>query len=89
MKHKENGDYLGMCVCVKVTQSRPTLCNPMDCSPPGSSLHLDSSGKNTGVGFHTTPGDLLNPGIEARPQALQVDSLPFEPPGKPQQKWTI
>ena len=23
----------------KVTQSCPTLCNPMDCSPPGSSVH--------------------------------------------------
>ena len=24
---------------VLVTQSCPTLCNPMDCSPPGSSVH--------------------------------------------------
>ena len=23
----------------KVAQSCPTLCNPMDCSPPGSSIH--------------------------------------------------
>ena len=23
----------------EVTQSCPTLCNPMDCSPPGSSIH--------------------------------------------------
>ena len=28
-----------MCVCVLVTQSCPTLCNPMDCSPPGFSVH--------------------------------------------------
>ena len=28
-----------VCVCVLVTQSCPTLCNPMDCSPPGSSVH--------------------------------------------------
>ena len=27
------------CVCVLVTQSCPTLCDPMDCSPPGSSVH--------------------------------------------------
>ena len=27
------------CVCVLVTQSCLTLCNPMDCSPPGSSVH--------------------------------------------------
>ena len=33
-----------------VTQSGPTLCDPMDCSPPGSSVLGDSSGKNTGVG---------------------------------------
>ena len=26
-------------VCVKFLQSCPTLCNPMDCSPSGSSLH--------------------------------------------------
>ena len=25
-----------------VAQSCPTLCNPMDCSPPGSSVHRDS-----------------------------------------------
>ena len=24
---------------VLVTQSRPALCNPMDCSPPGFSVH--------------------------------------------------
>ena len=34
----------------KVLQSCLTLGNPMDCSPPGSSVHGDSSGKNTGVG---------------------------------------
>ena len=35
-----------------VTQSCPTLCDPMDCSPSGSSVHRDSPGKNTGVGCH-------------------------------------
>ena len=30
-----------------------------------------------------SPGDLLNPGIEPRSPALQADSLPSEPPGKP------
>ena len=29
------------------------------------------------------PGDLPNPGIEHRSPALQADSLPAEPPGKP------
>ena len=39
-------------VKVLVTQSCLTLCDPMDCSRPGSSVHRDSSGKNTGVGYH-------------------------------------
>ena len=30
-----------------------------------------------------SPGDLPNPGIEPRSPALQADSLPAEPPGKP------
>ena len=29
-----------------------TLCNPVDCSPPGSSVPRDSPGKDTGVGCH-------------------------------------
>ena len=35
-----------------VTQTCSTLCNSMDCSPPGSSVHGDSPGKTTGVGCH-------------------------------------
>ena len=27
------------CVCVLVSQVCPTLCDPMDCSLPGSSVH--------------------------------------------------
>ena len=37
------------CMCDK---SSLTLCDPMDCSPPGSSVHEDSPGKNTRVGCH-------------------------------------
>ena len=33
-----------------VTQSCPTLCDLLDCNPPGSSVRGDSPGKNTGVG---------------------------------------
>ena len=35
-----------------VAQSCQTLHDPMDCSPPGSSVHWDSPGKNTRVGCH-------------------------------------
>ena len=34
-------------------QLRPNLWDPMDCSPPGSSAHGGSPGKNTGVGCHS------------------------------------
>ena len=33
-------------------QSCPTLCDPLDSSPPGSPRPWDSPGKNTGVGCH-------------------------------------
>jgi len=33
-----------------------------------------------------SPRDLPDPGIEPRSPALQVDSLPFEPQGKPNSK---
>ena len=39
-----------VCVCVLVVQSCPTLCDPVDYSPLGSSVHGDSPGKNIGVG---------------------------------------
>ena len=51
-----------------VTQSCLTLCSPMDCSPPGSSVHGDSPDKNTGVGCHALlqgifPIQWSNPGL--------------------------
>ena len=35
-----------------VTQLCQVLCDPMDCSPPDSSVHGDSAGKNAQVGCH-------------------------------------
>ena len=35
-----------------VSQSCQIICEPKDCSLPGSSVHGDSPGKNTGVGCH-------------------------------------
>ena len=63
-----------------VAQSCPPLCDPMDCSPQGSSVHGNSPGKNTGVGFPCLPPrDLPNPGIKPRSPTLQADSLLSEP----------
>ena len=56
----------------------------MGYSPPGSSVHGDSPGKNIGVGCHALfRGDLPDSGIEPGSSALQVDSLPTELSGKP------
>ena len=51
-----------------VAQLCLTLCDPMDCSLPGSSVHRDSPGKNTGVFCHALlqgnfPTQGLNPGL--------------------------
>ena len=67
-----------------VTQLCQTLCDPIDCSLIGFSVHGDSPGKNTGYALPCPPpGDLPNPGIEPRSLVLQAGSLPFEPSGKP------
>ena len=42
----------------------------------------------SGLPFHS-PGDLPNPGIEPRSPALQADSLPSKPPGKPRASWQV
>ena len=57
--------YAVLCI---VTQSCPILCNPMGYSPPGSSVHGDSPGKNTGVGCYALlqgifPAQGSNPGL--------------------------
>ena len=64
-----------------VVQSCLTLCDPMDCSLPGSSVHWILPMENTGVGRHSLlqgifPTQGLNSGI------LHCRIL-SEPPGKP------
>ena len=39
VKHKKQGLPISMCMHAKSPQLCLTLCNPMDCSPPGSSVH--------------------------------------------------
>ena len=70
--------HIYACMCL-VTQFCLTLCKPMGYSPPGSSIHGDSPGKNTGERLPCPPpGDLSNPGIKPRSSSLQADSLPAE-----------
>ena len=69
--------------CYSVAQSCPTLCDPRDCSPPWR-----FSRQEYWSGLPCPPlGDLPNPGTEPRPPALQADSLPSEPAGKPFSTW--
>ena len=53
---KKKKGHIGIVTCCAVqslvTQSCSTLCDAMDYSPLGSSIHGDSPGKNTGVGCH-------------------------------------
>ena len=70
-----------VCVCVLVVQLCPTLCDPMDWSLPGSSVHRILQAWS-GLTF-PSPGDLPEPRIGPGSPTLQADSLPYEPPGKP------
>ena len=76
------------CACApSVTQSCPTLSDPMDCSPPGASVHGIFPGENTSVGCHFLLRGIFP--IQGSKQSLLrllqwlVDSLPVKPQGKP------
>ena len=43
---------MGACFHAESLQLCPTLYDPMDCSPPGYSMHDNSADKNTGMGHH-------------------------------------
>ena len=73
------------CMCTQRLQWCPTLCDPMDGSPPGSSLHWIFQAKYWSGFPFSSPGDLSNPGI--KPTSLKspawAGGLPLAPPGKP------
>ena len=62
-------------MCVLVAQSCPTLCDPMDCSPPGF-IGFSKQEYWNGLSF-PSPGD---PWMEPWSLALQADSLTSESP---------
>ena len=79
-------DLKGVKVKVLVAQSCPTICEPMDCSPPGSSVHGISRKECWSELPFPPPGDLPDPGMELeslKPPALSGGSLPLAPPKKP------
>ena len=74
----------GLCVCVLVAQSCPTLCNPMDCIACQAHLSMRISRQEyrSGLPFPCL-GDLPDPGIKPGYPVLQGNSLPSELRGKP------
>ena len=83
-------DYECMCAWMSL-QSFRTLCNPMNCSPPGLSVHGDSPGKNTGGGCHTLlQGIFLTQGLNCISCGPCIAGRFFttEPLGKPG-LWTL
>ena len=64
-------------------QSSLTLCNPMDCSSPGSLFMGFFRQEYWSVLPCPPPVDPPNPGTEPMSPVSQVDSLPAEPLGTP------
>ena len=77
-----------MCVCVCVcvcsaAKSCLTLCDPMDCGPPGSSVHGISQVRILEWVASPSPGDLLKTGIELESPVLARGFFTTEPSGDP------
>ena len=70
------------------SQSYPTLREPMDCCPPGSSVHEISLQEYWSWLTFPSPGDLPRSGIESVPPAVAGGFFTTEPSGKTQQKVT-
>ena len=68
---------------MKVIPLCPTLCDPMDCSLPSSSVHGILQARMLEWVVIPFSRGSSNPGIKPRSPALQADSLLSEPPGKP------
>ena len=62
------------CVHAKSLQLCPTLCDTIDCSPPGPSVHgILQARILEWVAISSSRGDLPNPGIELGSPALRAD----------------
>ena len=68
---------------VLVIQLCPTLCDPVDRGPLGSSVHGILQARSWSALPFPSAGDLPDSGMEPGSPSLQADSLPSEPPVKP------
>ena len=62
-----------VCVHAKLLQSYPTLCDPMDFSPPASTVHGILQARILEWVTMPSPGNLPNPGI--KPMSLASPAL--------------
>ena len=81
--------HLHVCVCVCVcacVHMRLTLCNPIDCSPSGSSVHGVFQARKLkcfAVSYSRGSSKPRDQSWVSLSPALAGDSLPLVPPGKP------
>ena len=73
---------------MSVAQSCPALCDPVDCSPPDSSVHGILQARILEWIAISFSGDLSDPGIKPGSPALQADSLPSELQENPKLQFT-
>ena len=74
------------CLCAQSLQLYLTLCDPMDCSQPGSSVHGVLQARILEWVAMSSPRDFPKLGIKPTSPVspvFQADSLPSDPPGKP------
>ena len=77
------GEVIRCSVLCLVPQSFLTLCEPVDCSPPGSFVHGILWARILECVFMFSSRGSFQPRIKPRSLTLKADSLPSEPPGKP------
>ena len=83
LKIRRSGKDVSCCVCAQSLQSCLTLCNSMDCGPPGSSVHGILQARILEWVAISFSRDLPDPGFKPGSLALQADFLLTEPQGKP------
>ena len=79
---RQNEDIL-VPVCCVCTQSCPTLCDPMDCSPPGSSVHRILQASILGCGLPFPPRGSSRPRRRTQVPCTAGRFFTAEPPRKP------
>ena len=87
----ELSSHVHVCMRAKSLQSYPALCDPMDCSLPGSSVHRILQARI--LEWAVVPSSRGSSRIMDQPHVCyvflrwHVGSLPLAPPGKPVQSW--